>query len=131
MDNQVLCQLSVKPKANVTFHIARNFEPKFSCKSYEYVFFNDLSRCQSCPSTGSLSRYTNITVFAFKKEPLNENTVNYSEMCSKLSLEREVLHEIWTIFPGDIEKRISENFAVESILKDKKSKEISIGKCKM
>ena len=117
MDNQVLRQLSVKPKANVTFHIARNFEPKFSCKLYEYVFFNDLSRCQSCPSTGSLSRYTNITVFAFKKEPLNENTVNYSEMCSKLSLEREVLHEIWTIFPGDIEKRISENFAVESILK--------------
>ena len=62
-----------------------------------------------------------MTVFTAKKEPLNENTVNFSEMCSskckKLSfeLQREILHEIWTIFPGDIEKRISENFAVESI----------------
>ena len=61
-----------------------------------------------------------MTVFTVSKEPLNGNTVNYSEMCSKckkLSLEREVLHEIWTNFPEDIEKRISENFAVESILK--------------
>ena len=30
---------------------------------------------------------------------------------------RGVLHKIWTIFRGDIEKRISGNFAVESILK--------------
>ena len=61
-----------------------------------------------------------MTVFTVKKEPLYENTVNYSEMCSKckeLSLERGVLHKIWTIFRGDIEKRISGNFAVESILK--------------
>ena len=61
-----------------------------------------------------------MTVFTVKKEPLNENTVNYSEMCSKckkLSLEREVLHEIWTIFRGDIEKQKSGNFAVESIVK--------------
>ena len=61
-----------------------------------------------------------MTVFTVRKEPLNGNTVNYSEMCSKckkFSLEQEVLHEIWTNFPGDIEKRISDNFAVESILK--------------
>ena len=45
--------------------------------------------------------------------PLNENTVNCSEMCN----ERGVLHEIWTIFRGDIAKRISRNLAVESILK--------------
>ena len=61
-----------------------------------------------------------MTVFTLKKEPLNENTVNYSEMFSKrkkLSLEREVLLKIWVIFRGDTEKRISGNFAVESILK--------------
>ena len=60
------------------------------------------------------------TVFTRKKWPLNENTVNCSEMCSKcqkLSPEREVLLEIWTIFRGDIAKRISGNLAVESILK--------------
>ena len=33
------------------------------------------------------------------------------------SLEQEVLHENWTIFRGDIEKRIPVNFAVESLLK--------------
>ena len=67
-----------------------------------------------------MSRYTNVTVFTVKKEPLNENAVNYFERCSKfkkLSLEREALHEIGTIFRGYIEKRISGNFAVESILK--------------
>ena len=61
-----------------------------------------------------------MTVFTVKLEPLNENTVYYSEMCSKrkkLSLEREVLLKIWAIFRGDIEKRIAGNFAVESILK--------------
>ena len=66
-----------------------------------------------------------MNVFTVKKEPLKENTFNiYSEMCSKceklaekLSLEREVLYKIWTVFRGDIEKPISENFAVESILK--------------
>ena len=61
-----------------------------------------------------------MTVFTVKKEPLNENAVNYFETCSKckkFSLEREALHEIGTIFRGDIEKRISGNFAVESILK--------------
>ena len=45
------------------------------------------------------------------------------------------LNESWTIFPGDIEKRISENFAAESeiygVFKVKKPKETSIGKCKM
>ena len=72
-----------------------------------------------------MSRYTNMNVFTVKKEPLKENTFNiYSEMCSKceklaekLSLEREVLYKIWTVFLGDIEKLISEKFAVESILK--------------
>ena len=66
-----------------------------------------------------------MNVFTVKKEPLKENTFNiYSEMCSeceklaeKLSLEREVLYKIWTVFRGDIEKLISEKFAVESILK--------------
>ena len=66
-----------------------------------------------------------MNVFTVKKEPLKENTFNiYSEMCSKceklaekLSLEREVLYKIWTVFLGDIEKLISEKFAVESILK--------------
>ena len=58
-----------------------------------------------------------MTVLKVKKEPLSENTVNYSENGVQLSLEREVLHEIWTNFLGDIEKRISENFAVESMLK--------------
>ena len=58
-----------------------------------------------------------MTVLKVKKEPLSENTVNYSENGVQLSLEREVLHEIWTNFPGDIEKRISENFAEESMLK--------------
>ena len=78
-----------------------------------------------------------MTVLKVKKEPLSENTVNYSENVVQLSLSREVLHEIWTNFPGDIEKRISENFAVESMLKFtvfsklKKNKEIFIGKCKM
>ena len=32
-------------------------------------------------------------------------------------LERDVLLKIWAIFRGDIEKRISGNFALESILK--------------
>ena len=53
-----------------------------------------------------------MNVFTVKKEPLKENTFNiYSEMCSKceklaekLSLEREVLYKIWTVFRGDIEK---------------------------
>ena len=61
-----------------------------------------------------------MAVFTVKKELLNEYAVNYFETCSKckkLSLEREALHEIGTIFRGDIEKRISGNFAVESILK--------------
>ena len=61
-----------------------------------------------------------MTVFTVKKEPLYEDTVTYSEMCSKckeLPLEREVLHETWMIFRGDIETRISGNFAAESILK--------------
>ena len=60
-----------------------------------------------------------MTAFTVKKEPLNENTVNCSEVfkCKKLLLEQEVLLKLWTIFPGDIEKQISENFAVESILK--------------
>ena len=66
-----------------------------------------------------------MNVFTVKKEPLKENTFNiYSEMCSKceklaekLSLEREVLYKIWTVFLGDIEKLILEKFAVESILK--------------
>jgi len=83
-------------------------------------FFNCLSRCQIRPCTDSLSRYTYTTVVTVKKWPLNENTVSCSEMCSKckkLSLEPEVLHEIWTIFRGDIAKRISGNLAVESILK--------------
>ena len=79
-------------------------------------FFYGLSRCQIHPSTGSMSRYTNMTVFTVRKTPLNENTVNYSEMC-KLSLEWEVLLEIWTIFRGDIEKWIWGNFPVVSILK--------------
>ena len=35
----------------------------------------------------------------------------------KLSLEREVLREIWTIFRGDIAKRISGNLTVVSKLK--------------
>ena len=38
---------------------------------------------------------------------LVNTNVNDSEMCSKckkLSLEREVLHEIWTIFSQDIKK---------------------------
>ena len=55
-----------------------------------------------------------MNVFTVKKEPLKENTFNiYSEMCSeceklaeKLSLEREVLYKIWTVFRGDIEKLI-------------------------
>ena len=34
--------------------------------------FCGLSRCQIWPSTGSMSRYTNMTVFTVKKEPLNE-----------------------------------------------------------
>ena len=66
-----------------------------------------------------------MNVFTVKKEPLKENTFNiYSEMCSKceklaekLSLEREVLYKICTVFRGDTEKLISEKFAVESILK--------------
>ena len=33
-------------------------------------------------TAASLSRYTELTVFTFKKEPLNENTVNYFEMFS-------------------------------------------------
>ena len=37
--------------------------------------------------------------------------------CKKLSLKREVLHEIWTIFRPDIAKRMSGNLAVESMLK--------------
>ena len=68
-----------------------------------------------------MSQYTNMAVFTVKKEPLNyKYAVNYFETCSKckkLSLEREALHEIRTIFRGDIDKRISGNFAVESILK--------------
>ena len=49
-----------------------------------------------------------------------KGTVNYSETCSKckkFSLEWEGFHEIWKIYRGDIEKRISGNFAAESILK--------------
>ena len=45
---------------------------------------------------------------------------NYSKTClkrKKLSLERDVLHEIWTIFSRASEKWVSGNFAVESILK--------------
>ena len=60
---------------------------------------------ESRPSTGSLSRYTFTKVFTIKNWPLNENTVDCSEMCSKwmkLSLEREVLHEVWTNFREDI-----------------------------
>ena len=41
--------------------------------------------------------------------------------CKKLTLQREVLHEVWTIFSRDIEKCVSGNFAVESILKTNKS----------
>ena len=55
-----------------------------------------------------------------KKGSLNENTVNCSEMCSKckkLSHERKVLHETWTIFRGDISKRISKNFIMDSTAK--------------
>ena len=86
-----------------------------------------------------MSRYTYRTVFTVTKWPLNENTVNCSEMfskCTKLSLEQEVLHEIWTIFPGDMAKRISGNLVVESVLEctafsELKPKEILIGKCKV
>ena len=44
---------------------------------------NGLSRCQIRPGTGSLSRYTYTTVFTVKNWPLNENTVNCSEMCNE------------------------------------------------
>ena len=37
--------------------------------------------------------------------------------CQKLSLEREVLRKVWTIFRRHIAKRISGNLAVEPILK--------------
>ena len=55
------------------------------------------------------------SIFSKKRWSLNENTVDCSEMCSKcmkLSLEREVLHEVWTIFRGDIAKRTSLNFSL-------------------
>ena len=45
-------------------------------------FFNGLARTRPDLTAPSLSRYTELTVFTFKKEPLNENTVNYFEMCS-------------------------------------------------
>ena len=80
-------------------------------------FFYGLSRCQIRLSTCSMSRYTNMTVFTGKKTQLNENTVNYSEMCSKckkLSLEWEVLADFSQRYS---KKRIWRNFAVESILK--------------
>ena len=78
-------------------------------------FFNDLSRCQIRASTGSLSRYP----WPYLQSKRNRWTKILSIIlkCVQLSLEREVLHEIWTNFPGDIEKRLSKNFAVESILK--------------
>ena len=61
-----------------------------------------------------MSRYTYTTVFTVKNWPLNENTVN----CLNVqNARRGVLHEIWTIFRGDIAKRISGNLAVESVLK--------------
>ena len=80
-------------------------------------FFYGLSRCQIRLSTCSMSRYTNMTVFTGKKTQLNENTVNYSEMCSKckkLSLEWEVLADFSQRYS---KKWIWRNFAVESILK--------------
>ena len=74
-----------------------------------------------------------MAVFTVKKELLNEYAVNYFETCSKckkLSLEREALHEIRTIFRGDIDKWISGNFAVGSILKVKNRKRFPSGSAK-
>ena len=65
---------------------------KFRTKIFVLIIwiflFYGLSRCQIRSSTGSMSRYTNITVFTVKKEPLNENTVlkclNVQEIISRV-----------------------------------------------
>ena len=81
--------------------------------------------------------YTYTTVFTVKKLAAKRKYCHLSWNVFKLSLEREVLSEIWTIFRGDIAKRISGNLAVESILKFtafsklKTEKKNLIGKCKI
>ena len=95
--------------------IARNLEPNFD-KFFVLItwmcFVNGRSCCRIRSCTGSLSRYTYTTVFTVKKRwPLNENIVDCSKWM-KLSLEQEVLHEVLTIFRGDIAKRTSLYFSL-------------------
>ena len=51
------------------------------------------------------------SIYSKKRWPLNENIVDCSKWM-KLSLEQEVLHEVLTIFRGDIAKRTSLYFSL-------------------
>ena len=99
--------------------------------------FYGLSRCQIRSSTGSMSRYTNITVFTVKKEPLNENTVlkclNVQEIISRVrgfawNLD-DFSRRYWKANIGKFRRGV--HTEIYRVFKVKNPNEISIGKCKV